>query len=52
MPYFCPMRYQPQSAARQAITDPRNSGSSAICPPAESAPATMSVGTAGTGNPI
>ena len=52
MPYLSPTRYQPQSAARHAITDPMNSAGSDTCPRAATAPATMSVGTAGTGRPI
>jgi hypothetical protein len=52
MPYLSPIQYQPQSAARHASTDPVNSSGNDIPPRAAMAPATMSVGTAGTGSPI
>src|SRR5882724_3002608 len=46
------MKYQPQSAIKQATTDKKKSAAGGSCPSAASAPAITSVGTAGTGRPI
>src|SRR3984957_10738427 len=46
------MKYQPQSAIKQAAKAERKSAAGANCPSAASAPAITSVGTAGTGRPI